>query len=204
MNLTKIIIVLVVFGAVALFAIPRFFDQQKRTRLTKEFEPALQRYGAVSFGGETKNGRLAWPHTAADLDPSELPTIPGDVFVMKRAVRIMSGTNWEDRPATIHDSFFELSDAVRAKSPADVKTLVYLTKHAVSKDYRSSGGSGAATRFINQIVLQLNIYDLEKKVYLGKWTLEGQKPPHSFDAMDTPDPAPPPSVAEFLEALPRR
>jgi len=203
MNLTKILMVVLPAGAIASFAIPMFLDQQKHSRLTKEFGPALQSCDRVSISAGNKKGKLSWPDTVASLDPSELPTIPGGVLVMQQSARIVTGTRWEDRPAKIHESFFEIDDDLRAASPEDVRTLVYAKAHYLTKDYEAEGAPGMR-RILNQKVLQLNIYDLQEKVCVGTWVLKGQKPPQSFRGDKMPNMAPPPSAVEFLEALPRR
>ncbi len=203
MNLIKALAVILPAGAVASFAIPTFLDAQKRKELTKKFRPALKHYNRINISPGGKEGRLAWPSTVASLDPSTLPTIPGGVFIMMRGERIVTGTNWEDRPPKIHDSFFELDDALRAKSLSDIRTLVYVKPHFVTTEYSSGGRSSANRRILNQKVVHLHIFDLQKNVAVGSWKLFGQKPPHSFRGDRMPDPEPPPSIAEFLKALPR-
>ena len=59
-------------------------------------------------------------------------------------------------------------------------------------------------RIVNQKVVQLHIYDLQERVCVGTWVLQGQPPPNGFRGDKMPNLAPPPSAAEFLKALPRR
>ncbi|MHC4514084.1 MAG: hypothetical protein ACYTGW_12210 [Planctomycetota bacterium] len=203
MNLTKILMVVVPAGAIASFAIPMYLEQQQRSSLAKEFGPVLQRYDRVNISAGDKKGKLSWPDTVASLDPSELPTIPGGVLVMEQSARIVTGTRWEDRPAKLHESFFEIDDDLRAASPEDVRTLVYAKTHYLTKEYEAEKVAGVR-RILNQKVVQLNIYDLEQRVCVGTWVLAGEPPPNSFQGDNQPRLAPPPSAAEFLDALPRR
>ena len=122
MKLAKVLMVLLPAGAFASFAIPTFLHQQKCKALTKQFRTVLKHYNLFSFSPGGKEGKLEWPNTAASLDPSTLPTIPGGVFIMKRGERIERGNNWEDRPPVIHDSFFELDDHRGAVLPVVGRT----------------------------------------------------------------------------------
>ena len=200
----KMLMVVVPLGAVASFAVPAFLDQQHRSDLTKKFNSALTRYDKVNITPGAKKGQLAWPNTVASMDKSTLPAIPGGVLIMKQGERIVSGSNWEDRPPKFHDSFFQLDEALLPKSASDVRTLVYVKPHFLDTQYSAGGRRGAVTRSLNQKVVRVHIYDLEQNVGLGSWVLLGQKPPRSFKASRMPDMAPPPSVAEFLAAFPQR
>ena len=82
MNLTKILMLVLPAGAVASFAIPMFLNQQKREELTKKFTPALQKYGNVTYPSKGKDGTIKWPNKMSSVDLGDLPTIPGDMFVM--------------------------------------------------------------------------------------------------------------------------
>jgi hypothetical protein len=204
MNVTKILAVVLPVGAVASFGVPAILDKQKRDGLSKQFQSALQTHDKVRFSAGGKQGRLSWPNEVSSLDPSELPTIPGGVFVMKPGESYVIGSRLQEKPAEIHSSFFELDDALRASSPSDIRTLVHAKTHHLTTRYREEDGGPAAVRILNQRVIKLHIYDLEERKCVGVWTLAGQRPPRGFRSDKMPDLAPPPSVAKFLEALPRR
>jgi hypothetical protein len=204
MNVTKILAVVIPAGAVATFAVPAVLNKQRRTELTEQFQPALKTYDKINIPQGGKQGTLAWPDTVSSLDPSELPTIPGGIFVMQSSESYVTGSRLHEKPAKIHDSFFELDDAVRASSPSDVRTLVHAKVHHLTTNYKEEDGGPAVVRILNQRVITLHIYDLQEGTCVGVWNLAGQRPPHGFRANKMPDLAPPPSVAKFLEALPRR
>ena len=201
MSLTKILMVVIPTGAVATFAVPAFLDKQMRTELTKQFQPALKTHDKVSISAGGKKGTLSWPNKVSSLDPSELPTIPGGIFIMKPSEAYVSGARLHEKPAEIYESFFELDDAVRAKSPSDIRTLVHAKTHHLTKEYQAAPG---LRRILNQKIIKLHIYDVQERVCLGVWSLVGQMPPRSFSGNRTPDVAPPPSAAAFLNSLPRR
>ncbi len=203
MNLTKILMVVIPVGAVATFAVPALLDKQRREDLTEQFQPALKTHDKVNISPGGSKGTLSWPNKVSSLSPSELPTIPGGVFVMKPSESYVSGARLHEKPAKIHESFFGLDDATRAKNPSDIRTLVHAKVHHLTTEYRQGRGA-AVGRIVNQRVIKLHIYDVQARVCLGVWNLVGQKPPHSFRADKMPDVAPPPSAAEFLNSLPRR
>ena len=204
MNVTKILAVVLPVGAVATFGVPVILDKQHRESLSKQFQPALKTYNRINIKPNGKPGRLDWPNKVSDLDASELPMIPGGVFIMTAGESYVSMSRQHEKPAKIHESFFQLGDDVRAKDPSDIRTLVHAKTHHLTTRYREEGGGPAAVRILNQKVLKVQIYDLEERKCVGVWTLGGQRPPRGFRSDKMPDLAPPPSLAEFMAALPRR
>lgn len=203
MNVTKVLAVVIPVGAVATFGVPAVLEKQRRSDLTEQFQSALKTYDKVNISPGGKTGTLAWPDKASSLSPSELPAIPGGVFVMKPSESYVSGSRLHEKPAVIHESFFGLDDATRAKNPSDIRTLVHAKVHHLTTEYTQGRGASVG-RILNQKVIKLHIYDVQERTCLGVWNLAGQKPPRSFRGDKMPDPAPPPSAAEFLHLLPRR
>lgn len=204
LNVTKILALVIPVGAVATFGVPAILDKQRQGDLTKKFQPALKTYNRINIKPDGKAGRLDWPNEVSSLDPSELPVIPGGVFIMKPGESYVVGSRQHDKPAEIHQSFFELDDAVRAKDPADIRTLVHAKVHHLTTRHREEGAGPGVVRILNQKVLKVQIYDLQERTCVGVWTLGGQRPPRGFRSDKMPDLNPPPSLARFLEALPRR
>ena len=203
MNVIKILAVVIPVGAVATFGVPVLLEKQRREDLTEQFQSALKTHDKVSISPGGSKGTLSWPAKVSSLSPSELPTIPGGVFVMQPSESYVSGSRLHEKPAKIHKSFFGLDDSTRAKNPSDIRTLVHTRVHHLTTEYTQGRGASVG-RILNQRVIELHLYDVQARVCLGVWNLLGQKPPHSFRGDKMPDVAPPPSAAEFLNSLPRR
>lgn len=194
-------IVLVPILALAAFVVPGWMG---RSALAEQFEPELERFQAMRFKGEGKSGQLMWPKKVSEIDPDMLPAIAPGVFMMEPRKSVFIRTDkTEVRPAKIFEGFYDLDESLRAKTPADVRTLVFAQRQPRSVVYRPVKGV-AMNQVLTQIVVIVKIFDVESKTNLGTWTLHGQDTPNSFRSDDTPTLGLPPTAAEFLEALPRR
>lgn len=179
------------------------------------FEGELRRLENVSFPPSpegVRDGELPWAGGSIPGSGIQLPCRRGKVFVVKRG-RVFQGMSSHRVEAEVDPAWYDLNSSLRAASPGEIGTLVVTNyTYQAGPHYQmviDGKPTGGAALQLGTAVVNLQIFDMERKVLLGTWTIEGPPPPASFDPLkdaytsgsqDEVRPA----LLEFLKQMPTR
>lgn len=125
------------------------------------------------------------------------------------------GKTREEENARIDPVWFDLDSSIRAMTPDEVGTLVVAEwGRSTTGAYVSTGPGGTPppppvpgvrpnTVTLGTKAVYLKIYDMKRKMLVGRWLLEGEAPPESI-ALSDADKLPGPPLAAFLKAMPAK
>ena len=123
-------------------------------------------------------------HRGAVMAAEEIPLRTGKVLVVIPEHTLLMLLGPETIPPRIHPAWYRLDRSIRASDPTEVDTLIRIsTKLRSARVYNKEKLIGSETKVVSAHILHLDVYDWQKQIFIGRWSLDpgNFKPGHMSD-----------------------